>query len=408
MSKIKILVVPSDKTGVGNFRSLKPHLHLEKMYPNEFFVDIDYNPPLDDKSYMTQYDIIHYHKRLGVNAIYVEDKIKQLNDWGIVTILDIDDYWEPNKTHPMYQAVLSQKPTTLANIKAATNITTTTDIFAKEISSINKNVTVLENAIDLTEKQYNAQTEPSDRIRIGWLGGSSHVGDIKLLKGMVSKLKSDKLLDKIQFVLCGFDTRGERSFYNQKTGQIDTRPVHPMETVWYQYEKIFTDDYRSISPEYKKHLIEFEQGEFEGVENEPYRRVWTKPITSYANSYSLFDISLAPLVENKFNAMKSQLKVIEAGFYKKALIAQDFGPYQIDLTNAVAKGGDIDSTANAMLVNSSKNHKEWYKHIKRLVQNPELIDTLGNNLFETVSGAYSLDVITEKRRNLYKGLVDNK
>jgi hypothetical protein len=25
----------------------------------------------------------------------------------------------------------------------------------------------------------------------------------------------------------------------------------PKESVWYQYEKIFTDDYKTISPEYK-------------------------------------------------------------------------------------------------------------------------------------------------------------
>ena len=29
--------------------------------------------------------------------------------------------------------------------------------------------------------------------------------------------------------------------------------------------------------------------------------------------------------------------VIEAGFHKKAIIAQDFGPYQIDLVNAYVK-----------------------------------------------------------------------
>ena len=36
-----------------------------------------------------------------------------------------------------------------------------------------------------------------------------------------------------------------------------------------------------------------------------------------------------------FNKVKSQLKVIEAGFHKKALIAQNFGPYQIDCINAI-------------------------------------------------------------------------
>ena len=33
MSKIKVLVVPSDRTGVGKFRSVDPHIFLQKQYP---------------------------------------------------------------------------------------------------------------------------------------------------------------------------------------------------------------------------------------------------------------------------------------------------------------------------------------------------------------------------------------
>ena len=114
-----------------------------------------------------------------------------------------------------------------------------------------------------------------------------------------------------------------------------------MESVWFKYEQIFTDNFTIVSPEYREYLLNFKQEEYKDVANEPYRRVWTKPITSYASNYNLFDISLAPLEENLFNKVKSQLKVIEAGFHKKAIIAQDFGPYQIDLVNAYERGGKI-------------------------------------------------------------------
>ena len=109
--------------------------------------------------------------------------------------------------------------------------------------------------------------------------------------------------------------------------------------MWYKYEQIFTDNYNIVSDKYKKFLLSFERGEFEGVDDEPYKRVWTKPITSYGTNYDLFDISIAPLKESIFNKVKSQLKVIEAGFHKKALIAQDFGPYQIDVKNIYKRGG---------------------------------------------------------------------
>ena len=63
--KIKILVVPSDRTGVSYFRSTKPHLYLQKMYPDKFHVDIDYEPQLNNDAWLKQYDIIHYHRALG-------------------------------------------------------------------------------------------------------------------------------------------------------------------------------------------------------------------------------------------------------------------------------------------------------------------------------------------------------
>ena len=44
MSKIKVLVVPSDRTGVSYYRSTIPHIKLEEYFPNDFYVDIDYEP----------------------------------------------------------------------------------------------------------------------------------------------------------------------------------------------------------------------------------------------------------------------------------------------------------------------------------------------------------------------------
>jgi hypothetical protein len=63
--KIKILVVPSDRTGVSYFRSTKPHIALENNYPDEFHVDVDYEPQIDNDEWLKQYDIIHYHRTLG-------------------------------------------------------------------------------------------------------------------------------------------------------------------------------------------------------------------------------------------------------------------------------------------------------------------------------------------------------
>lgn len=408
MKKIKVLVVPSDRTGVSFFRSTKPHIALEEMFPEEFHVDIDYEPNLNDENWLKQYDIIHYHRTIGPYE-QMEALNKRLRELGIISIMDLDDYWAPGTHHPAYliikNAELDKK--ILANVRLAQYVTTTTDIFAKEISKVNKNVFVLPNAIDPNESQFIPNPEPNEtgRVRIGWLGGSSHEKDLDLLGSVVNRLTSDGLIDKVQFVLCGFDLRGTHTMIDQVTKQQTQRAIKPMESVWYRYEKIFTNDYKSISPEYKEFLLSFKEGEYENVKNEPYRRVWTKPITTYASNYNLFDVSLAPIEENIFNKVKSQLKVIESGFHKKAIIAQNFGPYQIDLKNYVQYGGEIDHTGNAILIDSTKNHKDWYKNIKRIILNPEIITELSTNLHNTVKDTYSIESVTTNRRKLYKELI---
>lgn len=405
---LRILVVGSDKTGVGFFRSTAPHTKLEELYPDEFVVDIDYNPQLDNDNFLKQYDVIHYHRTLGPYE-KMEELLKKLKSFGIVTIMDIDDSWSVGHEHPAYLLIKNSglDKMILNNIKIAENITTTTEIYANEIRKHNKNksVFVLPNAIDTSEKQYQPNPEKSDRVRIGFLGGSSHLHDIQILSGLFKNIKSDGLLDKVQFVLCGYDLRGMITMINEQTKEQTQRPITPKESVWYQYERIFTNDYENVSPEYKEFLLKFKEEEYPNVANEPYRRVWTKPISSYASNYNLLDVSLAPLVENEFNFRKSQLKVVEAGFHKKALIAQDFGPYKIDIKSGFQYGGGFDETANGILIETVKNHKDWYKAIKKLILNPELIPILGNNLYNTVKDTYSIEAVCATRRDLYKKLV---
>lgn len=373
-------------------------------------VDIDYEPQLNNDEWLKQYDIIHYHRTLGAYE-QMESLNKKLKDLGIVSIMDLDDHWSPGTHHPAYHLIKNAKldEKIVNNLRTAENITTTTDIFAKEISRINKNVFVLPNAVDPKEKQFTPNLEPSSgRVRIGWLGGSSHLKDLEILNGVVSRLKTDGLIDKVQFVLCGFDLRGTHTEIDSVTKEQKTRPIRPMESVWYLYEKIFTSNYTSVSPEYKEFLLKFKQEEYTNVANEPYRRVWTKPISTYASNYNLFDISLAPIEEHNFNKVKSQLKVIEAGFHHKAIIAQDFGPYQIDVKNAVQYGGGFDLTGNGILIDKVKNHKDWYANIKKLILNPEVVTTLQENLYNTVKDVYSMDKVTENRRALYLDLIAKK
>jgi glycosyltransferase involved in cell wall biosynthesis len=403
MEKINVLTIASDTSGVSKFRTVDPHVKLQNMYPDEFHVDIEYSVDTTNISFWKKYQIVHFHRNIGNDYDYCPQFIKYLQSIGIVVIMDIDDYWLPTKEHPIQQIILQNKihEKIIANIKVSDYITTTTEIFANEIRKYNKNVIVLPNAIDPNEGQFNEPTLPSEKIRVGWLGGSSHLHDLKLLDGMVSKLSP--IQDKLQYYVCGFDTRGSVTEINQQTGEKTQRPITPSETVWVKYEEIFTSKYKIITPKYKEFLDTFIEGNYPSVEKENYVRVWTRPVNSYAKNYSKFDISLAPIQNHIFNRMKSQLKVIEAGFYKKALIASNVGPYTIDLKHALDKGQFTDG--NALLVNENNNHSDWAKFVKKLVDNPNFITDLGERLYETVNVKYNLQNVTELRKEFYKSLI---
>jgi glycosyltransferase involved in cell wall biosynthesis len=402
MSKINVLVLPSDTSGVGKFRSVDPHVKLQNLYPEDFHVDIDYQPKINDINYWKKYQIVHFHRSFG-NIDQCPQLIKSLQSLGIILIGDIDDYWLPTKEHPIYTLIIENKMNQriVDNLKACDYVTTTTEIFANEIRKFNKNVIVLPNAIDPKEPQFSEPTLPSDKVRVGWLGGSSHLHDLKLLDGMVNKLSP--IQDKLQYYVCGFDIRGSVTEINKQTGERTQRPIKPEETVWVKYEEIFTNNYKIISPEYKIFLDKFKEEDYPAIQNENYVRVWTRPVESYARNYSNFDISLAPIKNHIFNRMKSQLKVIEAGFYKKALIASNVGPYTIDLKHAMKNGEFTDG--NALLVDEVKNHSDWAKNIKKLVDNPSMITDLGERLYETVSQKYDLNIVTKTRAEFYKSLI---
>lgn len=403
MSKIKVLVVPSDRTGVGKFRSVDPHIFLQNLFPDEFYVDIVYDVPLDNLDYFKDFQIVIFHRSLSSDFDKSVSVVNQLNNMGITTVCDIDDYWMPGKEHPIHDVIKINKinEKIVANLRVAKYVTTTTSLFADEISKINKNVFIFPNAINPNEPQFKEPTLESDKIRIGWLGGSSHLHDLELLDQSFSKLTSYK--DKLQFVLCGFDTRGTVTEINPQTKEHTKRNILPHETVWAQYEKIFTQNFSIISEDYKKYLLNYTQDLFPNENSESYLRVWTKSVNSYAKNYSKFDVSLAPIKNHMFNRMKSQLKVIESGFYKKALIASNIGPYTIDLKHCLKNGNFVDG--NAMLVDENRNHSDWAKYIEKLIKNPNLIKDMGERLYETVKDKYDLNNVTRDRSEFYKSII---
>lgn len=401
--KIKMLVIPSDKSGCGKFRSVDPHVYIAEHYGDEFDIDIVYNMPNGNlEAFLKQYDLIHIHKQLDKQCKII-DMIKFL---GIPVIIDIDDHFKLGNDHPMSITAKKERwhEPIINHLKKADYVTTTTPIFADVIKQHNKNVKVFPNAINPEEKQYAVAKNPrTDRLRVGIICGSSHLKDLELLSGIATQVNKDK----VQFVLCGFDTRGTRTIYKDN-GEVETRPIYPQESVWCDYEKIFCDNYRTISPEHKDFLMKYMAGVDDPFTNEPYRRMWTRHINDYATHYQNVDVLIAPLKENEFNKVKSELKEIECGFTHTAFIGQNFGAYTINLIPMIEKGGKINEEGTALLVDSSKNHKQWAKYINKLANDADMLKKLQDNLYNFVKDRYSLAEICKQRVEFYKSIVNKE
>ena len=412
MEKINVLVIPSDNQGgVGFYRSTQPHMQLEKQFPDKFSVTIDMNPNFYDLIGFKKYQIIHIHKGFFPDMKQFKKAMKFSKEQGIVTIMDIDDHWKLSTHHPQYISQLRSGTDKLAvdNMKMFDYITTTTELFADEIKRINPNVKIFPNSIDPTDPRFAVSQKPFNKLRVGMIMGSSHEYDVQLVGNLLNQLAGMGDLGKIQFVLCGFDTRGSITMIDPNTGRQEQRALTPKETVWYRYEKQLTDNYKVISPQYKQFLDMFLWGSvYPFVDMEPYKRCWTKDMNQYYEHYSEVDVLLAPLEENNFNKVKSPLKVAECCFSHTAIIAQNFGPYTIDLKNIFDRNGNISPDGNAMLVDSSKNHKQWAKYIHRLANDPNLVKTLQDRLYDSTHEKYDLRNVTNDRAAWYEKIVSDR
>lgn len=407
MSKIRILAIPSDQFGVGKYRINDPFNFIKKNYVDDFIVDIISDVPAGDL-FFKNYDIVFFHS--FIHKTSHEDnlnRIKWLKKLGIKTVMDTDDYWAVDQRHPMYthlskNEVFRKK---IELLQLVDYVTTTTPFYAKSIKDKLKikNVSVFPNAIDSEEPQFIPTPIKSERLRFGWLGGSSHLYDIELMTDGISRIITN-YNDSIQFVLCGFDTRGTMYVYDKIKKTNVQRDILPKETVWFKYEKIFTKNFTSLDENYVTHLMDFLDVEYNDS-NKPYVRRWTRNIDVYAYNYNYFDVSLAPLLNTVFNNNKSELKIIESGFHKKPVIASDVEPYSSILVNAFDQGKFVDN-GNALLVSPSKNHKQWDQHMKKLINNPNLVEDLGNKLYETVKDKYSLKTVCKDRVEFFKTIIN--
>ena len=392
MSKISVMAVNSDFDGVGLWRILMPHICMNDP---ELKVDVrlltDSTLPILEERFLSQYNIIFYNKVIPFSdqnkEDYFFDLCKKLN---IKIIYDIDDYWVLDNSHLNYKNWKENKSQEKIEsvIRRADVVTTTTPIFAERLRQVNKNVFVLENAINKNENQWLSNKVPSDKVRFIWGGGISHQVDLRMLKDSFKKFDKD-FLKKSQFYMCGYDLRIKHA-----DGQIGKDD--PLYSQWTFFESIFTNDWKYIDTiDYREFLNSHDKTDFgynEKFKDEWFNRRWTKSILEFGNMYQESDISLAPMKDNhSFNRYKSQLKLIEAGANHNPIIMSKTAPYLID---------DIEKNGLGFYVEESKGN--WYEKMKYYVDNPSLIKEQGEANYQYFLEHFEMQVVNKKRADFYK------
>lgn len=404
----KILFVPSDvRNGVWFYRCVRPMEQMNKVCRGEWDITIDQTVKWDDFEYLSKFELVVIHN--GVFNGDIQDQFWTFLLWAkkhnIKTVLDLDDYWDYGKDHPLYNHCIQHNiPFKVSGtIKLVDAVTTTTERFKDKISILNPNVYVIPNAICRDDLQFSTRKRVTKRVKVGFAGGSSHTNDIKELvnsKETFLDYMTNAQKDSMQVVLCGFDLEGYVNVVDENNNLVDRRKMEAEEVWWVKVEKMLTKDYTTVSKEYAELLKRYDRSdEAYDASDEPYKRVWTKKIYGvelddrYGNIYKDIDILLVPLRENEFNSCKSELKFIEGGWTCTCVLASNVAPY----SDWCHDGED------GMLV--GKGAKNWARALKPLLRDTFKREQLAIHLRRRVLSERDLDTISKDRSAIYKKII---
>ena len=331
-----LIIVPTELNGVLYHRLLIPFNNIKGIEVTQ----VNNLDNLED-IVLTKFDVVHFSRTEGLFDTSMQiARLKRLN---IPYVIDIDDYWELPHSHSLkgiydkYDAPAIIKEL----IKGAKLVTTTHDMFADIIRKVNPNVAALPNAIDDYQPQFKPSLNVSDKVRFGWIGAIHHFEDLQMIKPCLSKLNNVNC----EIVLGGFRDNLHFNLFEDWFSNYGTNPN--------------------------------------------YKRLDATDVFNYAFMYDKIDVALIPLKDNKFNSCKSNLKVIEAGFKKKAIIVSKVNPYLVDCN----KKNSIQCD----------NSQDFYKAIVKLSKNPNMVIDLAEQLYLDVQ-KYSIVEVNKKRLEVFNGL----
>ena len=264
--------------------------------------------------------------------------------YGFKLIVDNDDYWYLDPSHILHERyVLNNVSQQIIGwLRIADLCTVTHERLAEEVKPYNTNIEIVPNAIPYGEEQFKDFKKDSELVRLFWSGSGTHGKDLEILRNPMKRINFP-----VRTVIAGFN-EGEKPIWD---GMICA----------------FTNGLKLNPTIYNYNAV-----------------------TEYMAAYADSDISLIPLIDSKFNSMKSNLKVLETAAKKNPAIVSNVHPYK--------------GFYPACHVNSQK---DWYYWIKLLTKDPDARKSYGNALYEYCNKNFNLHEVNKHRFAIYKKLIGN-
>lgn len=282
-------------------------------------------------------DLFIYNRILPDHAIA---GIKELqNKYGFKICVDIDDYWELDEHHILYQAYQEEEyaKKQIQQLRDADFVTVTHERLRDVTLDLNPNVHIVPNAIP-HDGQFDIVREPYYLTRLFWQGSITHRYDLDIISHVVHQLAP--MSGKIKMVMGGYMQNEEE---------------------WYHMAMSYTA----------------------GCKHQ-YRLIPGAPVTEYYDMYKHADICLVPLIKSRFNGFKSNLKILEAANLGLPVIASNVDPY-LDMPLLYCKSGS-----------------DWLKHIKYLLKSRKRQRDAGLELKFFCEEHYNFNKINIQRKQIFE------
>jgi glycosyltransferase involved in cell wall biosynthesis len=333
---MRIITVGQRNSGVSFHRLFNPVIYLPKEYA--MMTDV-----LTEEELEKGYDILFINRYMA--GMEVDEVVRLRHKYGFKLVVDVDDYWYLDPWHILYGKYPTQK--VREHIRAADMVICSNELLANEMYYLNKNCVVIPNALPYGEDQFTDVKTESEKVRFVYAGSVTHEKDIAILKNPMKRVAGDSMVkNNSNFILCGYSE--------------DKQVAEPWGRMINDYMCGFKVD-----------------GYIRGA----------LPVDQYMNFYNEADACLVPLVDSKFNSMKSNLKVLEAATKNAPVICSNVKPYS--------------ECKHIIRVN---NQSDWFTNIKKVVKDAIYRQEMGLANGEWCRENFDLVKVNKLRKQVFESL----